>query len=336
TSFSETDRAARLVDIKVHTSAILAKAMDRKSAKALAAQRSFAHTSFMSGISTNLRHRYHTTTCLYVLFELIITRFESNHMDNNPTVIANNLRNLKFTEDSCIDTLAVELNDLMERYRASMTPPTFNAMDAAAISSIDGYTYIWIYHTLCVLSKAFIADTDLWDVIKNYVSTARATRVVMTVTVVVVMTVVMVALVAVTVDVIVLAVMTVTPTVLLLMPSPVTLGTAVLRLLPITPSYHPPSTPRTTVNLFAVRKASDDNISVRFPARDICEITTSFGDVLNAPKNAIGLYSFLAQPKFVGTNPHHGESLHISDLTRFRAMMASFETALRTFLTKYS
>ncbi|RHZ02604.1 hypothetical protein DYB31_016040, partial [Aphanomyces astaci] len=177
TSFSETDRAARLVDIKVHTSAILAKAMDRKSAKALAAQRSFAHTSFMSGISTNLRHRYHTTTCLYVLFELIITRFESNHMDNNPTVIANNLRNLKFTEDSCIDTLAVELNDLMERYRASMTPPTFNAMDAAAISSIDGYTYIWIYHTLCVLSKAFIADTDLWDVIKNYVSTARATRV---------------------------------------------------------------------------------------------------------------------------------------------------------------
>ncbi|ETV82073.1 hypothetical protein H257_05588 [Aphanomyces astaci] len=74
-------------------------------------------------------------------------------------------------------------------------------------------------------------------------------------------------------------------------------------------------------NLFSVRQASDDNITVRFPARDICEITTSFGDVLNAPNNAMGLYSFPAQPKFVGTDP------------RFRAMMASFETALRTFLT---
>ncbi|RLO08555.1 hypothetical protein DYB28_000151 [Aphanomyces astaci] len=87
-------------------------------------------------------------------------------MDNNPTVIANHLWNLKFTDDSCIDTLAVELNDHVNRYRASMTLHTFNLLDASAISSIASDTYIWTY--------AFIADKDLWEVIKNSVSTPRA------------------------------------------------------------------------------------------------------------------------------------------------------------------
>ncbi|RHY73502.1 hypothetical protein DYB38_013058 [Aphanomyces astaci] len=94
--------------------------------------------------------------------------------------------------------------------------------------------------------------------------------------------------------------------------------------------------PELHFNLFSVRQASDDNITFRFPARDMCEIITYSGDVLNAPNNAIGIYSFPAQPKFMSTDPHRGESLHISDLTRFRVMMASFETALRTFSTKYS
>ncbi|RHZ31779.1 hypothetical protein DYB37_012388 [Aphanomyces astaci] len=75
--------------------------------------------------------------------------------------------------------------------------------------------------------------------------------------------------------------------------------------------------PELQFNLFSVRQASDDDITVRFPARDVCEITTSFGDVLNAPNNVMGLYSFPSQPKVVPTDPHHGESLHISDLTRF-------------------
>ncbi|RHY48807.1 hypothetical protein DYB38_009941, partial [Aphanomyces astaci] len=79
-----------------------------------------------------------------------------------------------FTDDSCIDTLAVERNDLVKRYRASMTPPTFNPLDASAISSIDYDTYITTYHTLCAKSDAFIADKDLWEAMKNYVSTARA------------------------------------------------------------------------------------------------------------------------------------------------------------------
>ncbi|RHY67969.1 hypothetical protein DYB30_009365 [Aphanomyces astaci] len=55
--------------------------------------------------------------------------------------------------------------------------------------------------------------------------------------------------------------------------------------------------PELQFNLFSVRQASDDDITVRFPARDVCEITTSFGDVLNAPNNAMGLCSFPSQPK---------------------------------------
>ncbi|ETV63900.1 hypothetical protein H257_19168 [Aphanomyces astaci] len=95
-------------------------------------------------------------------------------MDNNPTVIANHLRTLKFTEESCIDTLAVELTDLVKRYRVSMTPPSFNLLDASAISSIDYDTHIWNYHTLCAMSGTFINDKELWEVVTNYVSTARA------------------------------------------------------------------------------------------------------------------------------------------------------------------
>ncbi|RHY28013.1 hypothetical protein DYB25_013081, partial [Aphanomyces astaci] len=94
--------------------------------------------------------------------------------------------------------------------------------------------------------------------------------------------------------------------------------------------------PELQFNLFSVRQSSDDDFTVRFPARDVCEITISLGDVLNAPNNAMGLYSFPSQPKVVPTDPHHGESLHISDLTHFGVMMASFKTALRTFSTKYS
>ncbi|ETV63700.1 hypothetical protein H257_19368 [Aphanomyces astaci] len=571
-----------------HTAAIQVKAINVEAGKKLAAQCSAAHTFLVSAISVNLRRLNQTTVCPYSLFEL-----------------------LKFTEESCIDTLAVELTDLVKRYRVSMTPPSFNLLDASVISSIDYDTHIWNYHTLCAMSGTFINDKELWEVVTNYVSTARAAgtpvvvddvwvslrriltnrlqrasalgdhgsvatiqsrsqfaavthavavpappptvisqpdgsyhvlnaftipayahhdcvkipgkscfycgvanhtlpvcptlksdidrntmqaqtqtstirralpidvvttamvaegqvarvvsvavvaQVVMIVTVVVVITVATVdmdvmtvatgvALVVETADVIVLAVtttalvvMTVTPATLLMMQSTVTLDAVVLRLLPTTPSYHPPSTvsskslnrlacyqkfllralphcstylhrrralhylrllrllrlchwrqlpsnrphcqpttglPLTPVistslksrltsaflaarsdvddirpctlrlnfgqhcselqfNRFSVRQASDDDITVRFPARDVCEITTSFGDVLNAPNNAMGLYSFPSQPKVVPIDPHHGESLHISDLTRFRAMMASFETALRTFSTKYS
>ncbi|RQM20378.1 hypothetical protein B5M09_005785, partial [Aphanomyces astaci] len=715
-SLSEYDRNLRLSEIKAHTAAIQVKAINVEAGKKLAAQCSAAHTFLVSAISVNLRRLYQTTVCPYSLFELLKVRFESNPMDNNPAVIANHLRTLKFTEESCIDTLAVELTDPVKLYRVSMTPPSFNLLDASAISSIDYDTHIWNYHTLCAMSDTFINDKELWEVVTNYVSTARVAGtpvvvddvwvslrriltnrlqrasalgdhgsaatiqsrsqfaavthtvaapappptaisqldgsyhvlnaftipayahhdcvkipgkscfycgvanhtlpvcptlksdyvrnimragfdrtvfdkhgsasakkrkrdVAMTVTVVVVITVATVdmdvmtvtlgvalavetaAVIVLAVKTAVLVVMTVTPATLLMMQSTVTLDAVVLRLLPTTPSYHPPSTvsskslnrlacyptfllqalphcstylhrrralhylrllhllrlchwrqlssnrphcqpttglpltpvistslksrlmsdvitaasetpikvvlqlpphcvdgvrphplfqvikgngifalhadlrycandagdpplpqsvtygptnfpalrehwivdsgastsctpnrdyfsryvpcalsltvgngarlpvvcygaismlvdmssrdqvddirpctlrlnfglncPELQFNLFSVRQASDDDITVRFPARDVCEITTSFGDVLNAPNNAMGLYSFPSQPKVVPTDPHHGESLHISDLTRFRAIMASFETALRTFSTKY-
>ncbi|ETV75251.1 hypothetical protein H257_10443 [Aphanomyces astaci] len=144
---SETDRAARMADIKMRTSAILAKAMNRESPKALSAQRSFAHTFLVSGISTNLRYLYHTTTCPYVLFELLTFRFESNAMNNNPTL----------TDDSSFDTLAEELNDLVKRYPSSMTPPTFNPLDASSISSTTATTFGPI--TLCVPCPSHLLRT---------------------------------------------------------------------------------------------------------------------------------------------------------------------------------
>ncbi|RHY63546.1 hypothetical protein DYB38_013983, partial [Aphanomyces astaci] len=150
-SLSEYDRNLRLAEIKAHTAAIQVKAINVEAGKKLAAQCSAAHTFLVSAISVNLRRLYQTTVCPYSLFEL-----------------------LKFTEESCIDTLAVELTDLVKRYRVSMTPPSFNLLDASAISSIDYDTHIWNYHTLCAMSDTFINDKELWEVVTNYVSTARA------------------------------------------------------------------------------------------------------------------------------------------------------------------
>ncbi|RHY86253.1 hypothetical protein DYB35_010545 [Aphanomyces astaci] len=68
-------------------------------------------------------------------------------MDNNPTVIASYLRTLKFTDESCIDTLSVELIDLVKRYRVSMTPPSFNPLDPSAISRTStNYEQVLLEH----------------------------------------------------------------------------------------------------------------------------------------------------------------------------------------------
>ncbi|RLO12812.1 hypothetical protein DYB28_011767, partial [Aphanomyces astaci] len=148
-TLSETDRDARLAEIKAHTTAIEREVIAREATTKLANQRSAAHTFLVSAISTNLRRLYQATTCPYELFEHIKTRFESNPMDNNPTIIASYLRTLKFTDESCIDTLSVELIDLVKRYRVSMTPPSFNPLDPSAISSVDYHNHIWNYYTLC-------------------------------------------------------------------------------------------------------------------------------------------------------------------------------------------
>ncbi|RHY90291.1 hypothetical protein DYB35_011069, partial [Aphanomyces astaci] len=312
-SLSDYNRNLRLAEIKAHTAAIHVKAINFEASKKLAAQRYAAHTFLVSAISVYLRRLYQTTMCPYSLFELL-----------------KHLRTLKFTEESCIDTLAIELIDLVKRYRVSMTPPFFKLLDASMISSIDYDTHIWNYHTLCAMSDTIINYKELWEVVTNYVSTARAVappidavttamiaeglvarvvlvavEVVKIVTVVVVITVVTVdmdvmtvamgvALVIETAAVIVLAVtttalvvMTVTPATLLIMQSTVPLDAVVLRLLPTTPSYHPPSTvsskslnrlacypkfirpctlrlnfglhcPELQFNLFSVRQASDD------------------------------------------------------------------------------
>ncbi|RHY93109.1 hypothetical protein DYB31_016331, partial [Aphanomyces astaci] len=84
-TLSETDRDARLAEIKAHTTAIQREAIAREATKNLANQRSAAHTFLVSAISTNLRRLYQATTCPFELFEHIKTRFESNPMDNNPT-----------------------------------------------------------------------------------------------------------------------------------------------------------------------------------------------------------------------------------------------------------
>ncbi|KAF0763397.1 hypothetical protein AaE_003197, partial [Aphanomyces astaci] len=85
-TLSETDRDARLAEIKAHTTAIQREAIALEATKNLANQRSAAHTFLVSAISTNLRRLYQATTCPFELFEHIKTRFESNPMDNNPTV----------------------------------------------------------------------------------------------------------------------------------------------------------------------------------------------------------------------------------------------------------
>ncbi|RLO01989.1 hypothetical protein DYB28_015493, partial [Aphanomyces astaci] len=146
-TLSETDREARLAEIKAHTTAIQREVISREATKKLANQRSAAHTFLVSAISTNLRRLYQATTYL---------------------------RTLKFTDESCIDTLSVELIDLVKRYRVSMTPPSFNPLDPSAISSVDYHNHIWNYYTLCAMSDTFIGDKELWEVVTNSVATARA------------------------------------------------------------------------------------------------------------------------------------------------------------------
>ncbi|RQM29855.1 hypothetical protein B5M09_012290, partial [Aphanomyces astaci] len=124
-TLSETDRDARLAEIKAHTTAIQREIIAREVTKKLANQRSAVHTFLVSAISTNP----------YELFEHIKTRFESNPMDINPTIIASYLRTLKGTDESCIDTLSVELIDLIKRYRVYMTPQLFNPLDPSANSN---------------------------------------------------------------------------------------------------------------------------------------------------------------------------------------------------------
>ncbi|RQM19535.1 hypothetical protein B5M09_011448 [Aphanomyces astaci] len=154
-TLSATDRDARLAEIKAHTTAI---------------QRD---TLLVSAISINLRRLYQATTCPFELFEHIKTRFESNPMDNNPTVIASYLRTLKFTDESSIDTLSMERIDLVKRYQVSMTPPSFNPLDPSAISSVDYHNHIWNYYTLYAMSDTSIGDKELREVVTNSVATAR-------------------------------------------------------------------------------------------------------------------------------------------------------------------
>ncbi|ETV77361.1 hypothetical protein H257_08797 [Aphanomyces astaci] len=145
-TLSATDRDACLAEIKAHTTAI-------------------------QPISTNLHRLYQATACPFELFEHIKTRFESNLMDNNPTVIASYLRTLKFTDESCIDTLSVELINLVKCYRVSMTPLSVNPLDPSATSSVDYHNHIWNSYTM---SDTFIGDKELWEVVTNLVATVRA------------------------------------------------------------------------------------------------------------------------------------------------------------------
>ncbi|RQM23294.1 hypothetical protein B5M09_000681 [Aphanomyces astaci] len=104
-TLSETDRDARLAEIKAHTTAIQREVIAHEATKKLANQPSAAHTYVISAISTHLRRLYQATTCPYELFEHIKTRFEFNPMENNPTVVASYLRTHEFTDDGCIGTL---------------------------------------------------------------------------------------------------------------------------------------------------------------------------------------------------------------------------------------
>ncbi|RLO09159.1 hypothetical protein DYB28_003542 [Aphanomyces astaci] len=54
-TLSETDRDARLAEIKAHTTAIQREVIAREATKKLVNQRSAAHTFLVSAISTNLR-----------------------------------------------------------------------------------------------------------------------------------------------------------------------------------------------------------------------------------------------------------------------------------------
>ncbi|RLO06934.1 hypothetical protein DYB28_008716, partial [Aphanomyces astaci] len=117
TRLSETDRDARLAEIKAHTTAIQREVIAHEATKKLANQPSAAHTYVVSAISTHLRRLYQATTCPYELFEHIKTRFEFNPMENNPTVVASYLRTHEFTDDGCIGTLP-PLKKLMREWPA--------------------------------------------------------------------------------------------------------------------------------------------------------------------------------------------------------------------------
>ncbi|RLO08277.1 hypothetical protein DYB28_003722 [Aphanomyces astaci] len=114
-----------------------------------------------------------------------------------------------------------------------MTPPFFDLLDASVISSIDYDTHIWNYHTLCAMSDIFINDKELWEL-------ATVDMNVMTVTMGVALVIETAAVIVLAVTTAALVAMTVTLTTLLIMQSTVTLDAVVLRLLPTTPSYHPP------------------------------------------------------------------------------------------------
>ncbi|ETV73394.1 hypothetical protein H257_11889 [Aphanomyces astaci] len=154
---------------QAHATANQREVINREASKKLANQRSAAHTFMVSAISTNLRRLYQATMCPYELFEHIKTRFKSNPMDNNPAVIANYLRTLMFTGESCIDILSVELIDLVKRYRVSMTPPSSNPLDPSTTTII-----FWNYYILCVMSDTFIGEKELWEIVTNSVATACA------------------------------------------------------------------------------------------------------------------------------------------------------------------
>ncbi|RHY85800.1 hypothetical protein DYB35_013764 [Aphanomyces astaci] len=153
--------------MKAYTTAIQPEVIAREVTKKLANQRSAAHIFLVSAISINLRRLYQATTGPFELFEHIKTHFESNPMDNNATVIASSLCALKLTDESCIDTLSVELIDLVKCYRVSMKPPSFNPLDPSAISSVHYHNRIWNYYTLCAMSDTFIGDKELWEIVTN-------------------------------------------------------------------------------------------------------------------------------------------------------------------------
>ncbi|RLO00882.1 hypothetical protein DYB28_005954 [Aphanomyces astaci] len=66
-TLSETDRDARLAEIKAHITAIQREVIARDATKKLANQRYAAHTFLVSDISTNLWRLYQATTCLFEL-----------------------------------------------------------------------------------------------------------------------------------------------------------------------------------------------------------------------------------------------------------------------------
>ncbi|RHY90225.1 hypothetical protein DYB37_012847 [Aphanomyces astaci] len=138
-TLSETDHDARLAEIKAYATAIQREVIAREVTKKLANQRSAVHTFLVSAISTNLRRLYQP-----------------------------------FTDESCIDTLYVELIDLIKRYRVYMTPPLFNPLDPSAISFFDYHNHIGNDYTMCAMSDNFIGDKELWEVVTKSVATARA------------------------------------------------------------------------------------------------------------------------------------------------------------------